>query len=121
MEYFLTTFLIVASTTLASAKPHFKDILNEEEVTFELPIYSTSISRATVRVILDFYAKESSTLAITRATGESDGHDQQSFVSEVLYHTKANISFTNEDYWAAGNDRLRFFNAMFIDGYQAFR
>lgn len=118
----IASFLVYSTIIVSSNLDITTDDLDEDDYErFKRPIYSTSISRATVRIILDFYTKVSSTLAITRSSAGSNSLEQFDFVSEVLYHIKGNICITNEDYSAVGDDRLRYFNAMFIDGYPAFR
>lgn len=122
MHNFPVALILVATCmTLVISRVRNRAGMDPEDDRFELPIYSTSISRATIRVILDFYAQVSSTLSITRSTMETNNLGQSGFVSEVLFHTKGNICITNEEYWSVSKVRLRFFNAMFIDGYSAFR
>lgn len=119
--FVVLVLVVVAFTAMAISNKKFKDTTDDDDTLFAMPIYSTSLSRATIRVILDFYAEVSSTLSITRSTVEADGLEQNGFISEVLFHIKSNICITNEEYWSVGEARLRFFNVMFIDGYLAFR
>lgn len=121
MYTLMAVFVIVACSTISICVNAKRDDMDDTGKRYEVPIYSTSISRATTRVILDFYVEYSSTLSITKSSTDLNNWDQSDFISEVLYHTGESICITNEEYMSVSNVRLRFFNAMFINGYTAFR
>lgn len=124
---FITIAAMTRSSVLAIDDVMMQSAEDDDDVEdigieIELPIYSTSISRATIRVILDFYVDVTSSLSVTRSSVDVANELRQAgCVNEVLFYTSARIAITNEDYWAVGEERLRFFNILFIDGYAAFR
>lgn len=84
--------------------------------------YCASISRATIRLILDFYSKCSSTLTMARASISSETHIRQSeYINDILLNTNAQIVIVLEEYNYLNENFGRFYNILFIDSYEAFR
>lgn len=90
----------------------------------ELQSYDTSIARASVKIIEDFYCTISPTLIIVRAatvSNESFFH-QSGLINEVLVRSRSSgIAVNIEDYTGLKIRQIRNCNLLFIDSYEAFR
>lgn len=87
------------------------------------PGYTSFIARATIQIIRTEYVPRSSSLTVIRAAAVSPEtrYHQSGFINEVLNNTWADISVTIERYDHVSEQRTRFFNVFFVDGYAAFR
>lgn len=84
--------------------------------------FSSSISRATIKIILDFYSKCSSTLTMVRASITAETHIRQSeYINEILLNTNSEIVIVMEEYNYLKENFCRFYNILFIDSYDGFR
>lgn len=88
-----------------------------------LPVrIDSSMSRATVAIILNDYVPLTSYLSISRSSIGRESHDKQSgFLNHIVSETRSKIAFTIAQFWSLAGTRRRYFNILFVDGYQAFR
>lgn len=92
--------------------------------TFELVTYDTSIVRASVKIIKDFYRNASPTLTILRAAIRSNETyiHQSGLINEILVRCKTTDIVVNiEDFAERQGRAIRYCVLIFIDGYEAFR
>lgn len=88
----------------------------------EPAVRSSSMARATIKIIIDFYSETSSTLSIARASINNANHIRQSgFINEIVSKTNSQIVNVIEEHYYLNQNLLRFFNILFVDSYEAFR
>lgn len=89
---------------------------------FKEPIYSNGVSKAAVRIIIDFYVPETSSVSISKcADNPESAIVQDGVINEVLFNIKSKILVQLEGYKFIFKSQPRFYNVFFVDSYEAFR
>lgn len=88
---------------------------------FENITSNTSISRATVKIIEDFYIYKSTTLSISNSATNTSVLRQSEMINEVLYSLRTTMIVRIEDNHALKDNVIRFANLIFVDSYESFR
>lgn len=93
----------------------------ENAFVFENITYNTSIARATVKIIEDFYLRISTTISISNAAKTTTLQQQSGMINEVLFSSKTKMIVRIEDHQALHDNVLRMYNLIFVDSYESFR
>lgn len=90
---------------------------------FPMPEYSTALSRSLVDVILNFFAKHTSTIEIFEAFDPniSTYNNMYDIVNEVLYNIRSKIIVRLEEYnYISHSENKKTFNIILVDSYSSF-
>lgn len=93
----------------------------QNDIIFESITYNTSIARATVKIIDDFYVQISSTISISNAAKHTCLQRQSGMINEVLLSSNSQMIVRIEDHRAIQDNVIRFYNLIFVDSYESFR
>jgi len=88
---------------------------------FPMPVYSSGLTKAITDIILNFYAKESTTINMIVAAQSPEAIVTNNYiVNEVMYHTKDAIMIQLEGFESIKTSHQRKYNIMFVDNYESF-
>lgn len=92
---------------------------------FSETIYATPLTSSIVKIINDFYVEQTASISLSRySINRYNQYIQSDNINEILYQTRTRIVIRFEAEFIQrfyGSQQPRYYNLIFIDGYQSFR